>query len=82
MIKYRPNKPVFFIAMAKKGFTQKKLSAVSGLNPSTISLFLNNKRLISTNSAKKIADALECDIESLFEIQIQQQRGEINENRI
>lgn len=58
------------VAMAYKGFNQTSLSKVVGLNQSTLSNFLNGKRGISPRSAKKIADALDKDIEDIFEIEI------------
>lgn len=70
MIKYRPIKNQFLIAMAKKGLNQKMLSSAAGLNPSTISTFLNNKTAISPRSAQKIAEALSSEIEEIFEIEL------------
>lgn len=70
MIKYKPKKRQIFIAMAQKGFTQKKLSEKASLNSSTISIYLNNKRFITPKSALKIANALGCSIEDLFEFEI------------
>lgn len=72
MIKYHPKKIKIFVAMAKKGFNQTDLSETAELNKSTLSLFLNGKRTISPTSARKIADALDSDLEELFEIEIKE----------
>lgn len=78
MIKYHPKKINILVAMARKGFNQKALSEHSGLDPSTLSTFLNGKRDISPTSAKKIAIALDAEIDELFEIQINQKEAKIN----
>lgn len=70
MIKYRSKRMEILVAMAKKGFNQKTLSEASNLNPTTISLLLNNKKTVSGRTAIKIADALETDLEDLFEIEV------------
>ncbi|MGA3678232.1 helix-turn-helix transcriptional regulator [Lysinibacillus agricola] len=70
MIKYHPKKTSIFIAMAKKGFNQKGLCIEAGVNPSTLSNFLNYKKSISPRSATKIAIALDTEIEELFDIEI------------
>lgn len=70
MIRYKPKKINIFVAMAKKGFNQTLLSETSGLDRSSISNFLNGKRNPSPTSANKIAEALDTDIEELFEIEV------------
>ncbi|WP_153464810.1 helix-turn-helix domain-containing protein [Sediminibacillus terrae] len=77
MIKYQPKKIEILIAMAKKGFNQKSLSESAGVNEATLSLFLNGKRTISAPTARNIAEALECELEDLFEFKISNIRQEV-----
>ncbi|MGN4127238.1 helix-turn-helix domain-containing protein [Lysinibacillus sphaericus] len=72
MIRYKPKKINILISMAKKGFNQKELSNQSKLDPSTLSTFFNGKRNISPGGAKKIADALDSNVDELFDIEIEQ----------
>lgn len=76
MFKYRPRKNKILVAMAKKGFNQKTLSETANLNPSTVSIFLNKRRSVSPTSARKIADALDCDINKIFEVEINDNKTE------
>lgn len=78
MIKCYPKKIKILTAMAQKGFNQKSLADAAQLNTSTISLFLNGKRNISPTSARKIAEALDSELEELFEFQFQFQESEVN----
>lgn len=77
MIKYHPKKIKILIAMAEKGCNQTDLSKAAGLNTSTISNFLNGKRTISPASASKIAEALEKNINELFEFEINSSKEEV-----
>jgi len=70
LIKYYPKKTAILVAMAKNGLNQRSLSSASGLNASTISNFLNEKHSPSPNSARKIADALDVNIDEIFEIRV------------
>ncbi len=70
MIKYHLKKTAILVAMARKGLNQSSLSSASGLNASTISNFLNEKHSPSPNSARKIADALNVNIDEIFEIKV------------
>lgn len=72
MIKYHPKKIKILVAMAKKGFNQRVLSEKTGLNPSTVSNFLNGRYSISPKSAVKISEALGSELEELFEFEIKE----------
>ncbi|WP_180956492.1 helix-turn-helix domain-containing protein [Bacillus canaveralius] len=76
MIKYHPRKFKILVAMAQKGFNQKSLSDAADVNPATLSRFLNGKLSISPNSARKISDALDSELEEIFEIEIKESEVE------
>lgn len=73
MIKYHPKKVEILVAMAQKGFNQSSLSYETGLNKSTLSLFFNRKRKIAAPTAKKIAEALDKELNEIFEIEVEGQ---------
>ena len=70
MIKYYPKERQIKIAMAKKGFNQRDLSKVTRFNPSTISNFLTGRYNISPSGSRRVAKALDCEIEEIFEIEV------------
>jgi transcriptional regulator with XRE-family HTH domain len=47
--------------------SQADLSAITGIAASTISLYINNERIMELRNAKKIAIALKCYIDDLYE---------------
>lgn len=47
--------------------TQEDLAAMTEMNKSQINEYIHNKRAMSLNSAKVIANALSCRIEDLYE---------------
>jgi len=53
-----------------KGFTQRSLARVTGLSEVTINQYVAGLKLPRADNAKKIAEALGCEIEDLFERKI------------
>lgn len=53
-----------------KGFTQRSLASVTGLSEVTINQYVAGLKLPKADNAKKIAEALGCEIEDLFERKI------------
>lgn len=50
----------------ERGITQADLSARTGISENMIGHYENNRRTMSLLNAKKIADALNCQIEDLY----------------
>ena len=50
-----------------RGMTQADLSAITGIAASTISQYINNERIMELRNAKRIAIALNCHIDDLYE---------------
>ena len=68
IIKYSAKKRELLVALAEKCYTQSKLSEVTNLDKSTISTFINNKRNVSGNTVKKIAEALDREVNEITHI--------------
>lgn len=77
MIKYLPRKLEILTAMAQQGLNQKTLGEKAEINKATISLFLNGKRTISASTAKKLAKALNAEVEKLFNFEITEVAQEV-----
>lgn len=58
--------------MARKGWNQKRLSEKAMISQAGISKILNHKIPISANNALKIAQALDIEIDDLFEIRFKE----------
>jgi putative transcriptional regulator len=52
--------------LKKRHMTQEDLSAITGIHKSQINEYINNKRTMMLNSAKVIADSLNCKIDDLY----------------
>jgi putative transcriptional regulator len=53
--------------LRSRGMSQADLSAITGIAASTISLYIKNDRIMELRNAKKIAIALKCCIDDLYE---------------
>jgi transcriptional regulator with XRE-family HTH domain len=52
--------------LKKRHMTQEDLSVITGIHKSQINEYINNKRIMMLNSAKVIANALNCKIDDLY----------------
>lgn len=65
-MKVREKNMALFIAMNKAGYNSKLLSNVVGIHANSMCSILNKKVTPSKTTARKIAQALECPIRSIF----------------
>ncbi|MBP3709311.1 MAG: helix-turn-helix transcriptional regulator [Treponema sp.] len=57
---------ILSICRENKGFTQKRLSEMTGIAIPNISQMENGRRKIGKMNAKKLTDALDCDAADFF----------------
>lgn len=78
-IRFQPKRTEILVSMAKKGMNQSALSEISGVNRTTISKSMNpsKPRPVTATTAKRIARALDCEVESLFDYQIDGVKQEV-----
>lgn len=60
-------------AMFLKGFNLSDLSKETGVGVSYLSSIINSKKIPSPKLAKKIADALDVEIEDIFEFEVKEE---------
>ena len=62
----KPTIPNLAAIRATKGYTQTKLSAMTGLTQETISLYERGRQKPFPENLLKIANALDCTLDDLF----------------
>ena len=62
----QPKIPDLSLARMKKGFSQRRLALVASLSSAFISQLESGQRSVGPESAKKICEALEVELEDIF----------------
>lgn len=57
-----------------RGYTQDDLAAITGINSKALSKYENNERAMNVRTAAKLAAALGCTLDDLYEYEVSERR--------
>jgi transcriptional regulator with XRE-family HTH domain len=67
MSAFRPGKCLLRLRLKQAKMTQRQLAERVNLSPQMISHYIFNRKVMNLETAKAIADVLNCNIEDLYE---------------